>query len=82
MTPPDSEGTIIWRVGNVEQQLRDEQQARREADRELDKTKADEKDVARIGEELAGLRRALIVFSLSLCSLSVTIIIGLLAVAG
>lgn len=59
MNPPDSEGTIAWRVGTVEQAIRDERAARREAMDKLDAEKADAKDVARLAIEFGSLRRTL-----------------------
>lgn len=59
MNPPESEGTIAWRVGSIEQAIRDERAARREALEKLDREKADAKDVQRLAEEFGSLRRTL-----------------------
>jgi hypothetical protein len=65
--PPGNGGTIAWRLAAVE----------RLADR-LDEHKADAKDVAILAEEVRGLRRALITFSLSLVGSAGAFIIGVL----
>jgi hypothetical protein len=59
MNPPDSGATIAWRVGSLEQDLRDERQARRENFKQLDEGKAEAKDVQRLADEFKALRLTL-----------------------
>lgn len=59
MNPPESQGTIVWRVGTVEQAIRDERASRQAAMEKLDREKADAKDVARLADEFGSLRRTL-----------------------
>jgi hypothetical protein len=80
MTPPESEATIAWRVGTLETDLRDERKARRDAYNKLDEDKADAKDVARLADEVSGLRRALLIFSLSMVGTAVTFLAVIFAV--
>ena len=48
MNPPDSEGTLMWRIAEAERRLRD-----------LDTEKADVKDVSRLADEFKSLRLTL-----------------------
>jgi hypothetical protein len=59
VNPPESEGTLIWRVATLEQALRDEREARRLAMNKLDEEKADAKDVQRLADEFKSLRLTL-----------------------
>jgi hypothetical protein len=56
MNPPDSEGTVVWRLSTLERELKDERAARRRDVEKLDGEKADAKDVARLAQEIADLR--------------------------
>ena len=59
MPPPESEGTITWRLSTLEQAMREEREARRRGDDKLDEEKADVKDVVRMGDEFKSLRLTL-----------------------
>lgn len=56
MNPPESEGTIAWRLGSVERDVREERAARREAVEKLDSEKADSKDVKVVATAVDELR--------------------------
>jgi hypothetical protein len=59
MNPPDSEGTIVWRVQTLERDIAAEREARRRSFEKLDVEKADAKDVARLADEFKSLRLTL-----------------------
>lgn len=73
------EETILWRVGTLEKRLAEEQKSRQDDIRSLDIEKADARDMNRLSDEVASLRRALIVFSLSMVGSGGAFLIGVLA---
>jgi hypothetical protein len=66
MNPP--EDTVLWRLAAVETLAQT-----------IDKEKADTKDVNKLSDEVAALRRSLIVFSLSMVGSGGAFLIGVLA---
>jgi hypothetical protein len=66
MIPPDE--TIAWRLNVAEQKLRD-----------LDMEKAEAKDLIALADEVHGLRRALMVFALSMVGTALMFVLGVLA---
>ena len=75
---PDSEPTMVWRMQAVEAGLREERQDRKDAVQRLDVEKADEKDVSRLATEVAGLRKAVIGFSLTVAVSAIGLVITML----
>lgn len=82
MQPPDSESTILWRVGTLESNVREERNARRDAFRQLDKEKADRTQVDRIEAKVDGLQKTLVAFSFSAIFAGLSFIIGVLTLVG
>lgn len=78
MIPPDD--VIQLRLTNLETDLRDERQARREAVTRLEEKKADEDDLKTLAGEVHGLRRALVLFSLTMIGTAVVFLVGVLAI--
>lgn len=78
MIPPDE--TVVWRVGTLERDLSEERKARRDAIIRLEDKKADEADLKTLADEVHGLRRALVLFSLTMIGTAVVFLVGVLAI--
>lgn len=77
MLPPDE--VISFRLGNLEEAIRDERKARHEAVKDLIEKKADQDDLKTLAEEVHGLRKALVLFSLTMIGTAVVFLMGVLA---
>lgn len=77
MIPPSD--VVQLRLGNLERDLREERTARRESITRLDDRKADQDDLQTLADEVHGLRRALVLFSLSMIGTAFAFLIGVLA---
>lgn len=77
MIPPDE--VINLRLTNLESDLREERKARRDSVVRLEDKKADQEDLKTLADEVHGLRRALVLFSLSMIGTAFVFILGVLA---
>jgi phage terminase Nu1 subunit (DNA packaging protein) len=76
MIPP--EDVIQLRLTNLERDLRDERNARRDSITRLEDKKADQDDLKTLAEEVHGLRRALVLFSLTMIGTAIVFLMGVL----
>lgn len=77
MIPPAE--VVDLRLKNLEEGLRDEKRARHEAVKDLTTNKADQDDLKSLADEVHGLRRALVLFSLTMIGTAVVFLMGVLA---
>jgi len=77
MIPPDE--VIELRLTNLESDMRDERKARRESMTRLEDRKAEKEDLKTLADEVHGLRRALVLFSLTMIGTAVVFLMGVLA---
>lgn len=77
MNPLDE--VIELRLTNLETDLRDERKARRETMTRLEDKKANQDDLKTLADEVHGLRRALVLFSLTMIGTAVVFLMGVLA---
>lgn len=78
MVPP--EDVIELRLTNLEADLREERKARRDSVIRLEDKKADQDDLKTLADEVHGLRRALVLFSLTMIGTAVVFLVGVLAI--
>lgn len=78
MTPP--EDVVELRLTNLEADLREERKARRDSVIRLEDKKADQDDLKTLADEVHGLRRALVLFSLTMIGTAVVFLVGVLAI--
>lgn len=71
---------VDLRLKNLEEGLRDEKTARHESVKDLTANKADQDDLKTLAEEVHGLRRALVLFSLTMIGTAVVFLVGVLAI--
>lgn len=76
MIPP--ENALEWRVATLERELREEKKTRHEVVEQLRDRKADVDDLKNLADEVHGLRRALVLFSLSFVGSSLVFLLGVL----
>jgi hypothetical protein len=77
MIPPGD--VVELRLKNLEQDLREEREIRRKAVERIEEKKADQDDLKTLAEEVHGLRRALVLFSLTMIGTAVVFLMGVLA---
>lgn len=77
MIPP--EDVIILRLTTVEEALKDERRRREDQVTRLEDKKADQDDLKSLADEVHGLRRALVLFSLSMIGTAFVFLMGVLA---
>jgi hypothetical protein len=77
MIPPGD--VVELRLKNLEQDLREEREIRRKAVERIEEKKADQDDLRTLAEEVHGLRRALVLFSLTMIGTAVVFLMGVLA---
>lgn len=77
MIPP--EDVIILRLTTVEEALKDERRRREDQVTRLEDKKADQDDLKSLADEVHGLRRALVLFSLTMIGTAVVFLMGVLA---
>lgn len=70
---------MLWRLSALEKDLAEERRNRHSDFDKLDKEKASDKDLTILADEVRGLRRALIIFSLSMIGTGGTFLLGVLA---
>lgn len=78
MIPPDE--VVELRLTTLEVDLREERKARRESVIRLEDKKADQDDLKTLADEVHGLRRALVLFSLTMIGTAVVFLVGVLAI--
>jgi phage terminase Nu1 subunit (DNA packaging protein) len=77
MIPPGD--VVELRLKNLEADMRDEREARRRSVERLEEKKADQDDLKTLAEEVHGLRRALVLFSLTMIGTAIVFLMGVLA---
>lgn len=77
MIPP--EDVIVLRLSTVEEALKDERKRREVQIDKLEEKKADQDDLKSLADEVHGLRRALVLFSLTMIGTAVVFLMGVLA---
>lgn len=78
MIPPEE--TLVWRIETLERELREERKTRHDSVERINDKKADVEDLKTLAEEVHGLRRALVLFSLSMIGSAFAFIVGVLAI--
>jgi hypothetical protein len=77
MIPPND--VVQIRLNNLEQAMVEERKRRENQYDKLEDKKADQDDLKSLAEEVHGLRRALVLFSLTMIGTAVVFLMGVLA---